>query len=342
MTRYKYWILIWGVLYFSACDKDFEVDYSVQADYNLLFEYLKNDYAYRDYHHQSMEALRLKYLPLIEANPTEGTLADVILKLRWEDLQDPHFYPNLDLSPYSSISKPASTLETIKPLFHEINIIQSNHFYTYGTVNSDSTIGYIYVNAFNSKVGGSSSLGVEDGVSEINAILQIFETKGIHALIVDIRSYAGGSNYVPRYIAQRFSNKEAIYMNEYYPVGTGFQKKEWMVKPQGTIGFRTGKVALLSNGRTCSGGEMFVLAMLQRDNLVHIGSRSLGCTGNITHKDLSNGWGITMTNSRTEHPDGTSYFKVGITPNIIIENDSTYGDSSFEDQLIKQALIALQ
>ncbi len=160
-------------------------------------------------------------------------------------------------------------------------------------------------------------------------------------MIVDMRSGAGGTNYVPRYIAQRFIDKTATYMIEYYPDGNSFIKKEWKIKPSGT-GFRTKKIALLSNGDTASGGEMFLLAMLQRDNLVHIGSRSSGASGNIVSKDLSNGWNFTITNSRTEFPDGTQYFKVGIIPEISIKNDANYNLTHSDDKLIEKAIEKLQ
>ena len=140
---------------------------------------------------------------------------------------------------------------------------------------------------------------------------------------------------------QRFIDKTANYMIEYYPEGESFIKKEWTIEPNGT-GFRTGKIALLSNGLTASGGEMFLLAMLQRENLIHIGSNSAGASGNIVTKDLSNGWNFTLTNSRTEYPNGKQYFKVGITPTITVKNDSSYGFSNSNDKLIAKALEELQ
>lgn len=338
--------IIWLVLLvcgLGACDKDLALDTSVEGDYNLFFEYLKNDYAYRDYHAFTMEDLRLKYLDDIQANPTYQNLARVLLEIQLNELQDPHVFSFSDLYQYANVSvNTPLNLDVRQPLFHEIDVIKQDNFYTYGTVRTNSTIGYIYINAFNSNVGGTNSLGVEDGVSVINTIIEELNNKGVQSMIVDIRSYAGGSNYIPRYIAQRFIDQQAVYMNEYYPSGTTFLKKEWELQPEGAVGFRTGKIALLSNGCTCSGGEMFVLAMLQRDNLVHIGSRSRGCPGNVSHKDLANGWLFSITNSRTEHPDGTSYFKTGIAPTIIETNGVSYGQTTFDDALIDRAILELQ
>jgi len=329
---------------FSSCDKELMVDTSPKADFDLFFEYLENDYSYRDYHSLTMNELRQKYLPQIEASNTENTLATILLNIQYNDLIDPHFYMNSQET--YNVSSPITTntpldLEEITPLFNEVTISHNSDYYTSGIITSKPTIGYLYIKAFNSDIGGTNSLGIEDGVKKIDNILQNLIDDGVTSMIVDMRSEAGGTSYVPRYIAQRFIDKTTPYMIEHYPEGSSFIEKEWTIKPAGT-GFRTGKVALLSNGSTASGGEMFVMAMLKRDNVIHIGSNSAGAAGNIVAKDLSNGWNFIITNSRTEFTDGTQYFKVGITPSIIIKNNSDYGTTSYNDKLIEKAIEELQ
>jgi len=333
-----YFILIISIILFS-CDKDLTVDTSAKADFDLFFEYLENDYAYRDYHPFTMEELKQKYLPQINASNTQATLANILLNIELNELKDPHVGMNSN-EPYYLTSVSVNTplgLEEINPLFSEVTAKKNTPYYKSGIITSNPTIGYLYIRAFNSDIGGTNSLEIESGVKEIDNILQELINMGITSMIVDIRSRAGGTNYVPRYIAQRFIDKTAIYMNEYYPEGTSFIKKEWSIEASG-IGFRTGKIALLSNGETASGGEMFLLAMLQRENIIHIGSNSAGATGNIVDKDLSNGWNFTITNSRTEFPNGDQYFKVGITPSIIVKNDNDYGVTNNSDKLIEKAV----
>jgi hypothetical protein len=331
-----------SVILFS-CDKDLTIDTSAKADFNLFFEYLKHDYAYRNYHNFTMEELRLKYLPQIEQSNTQKTLANILLNIGINELKDPHVGMNSN-EPYTLTSvteiNPAD-LERILPLFNEITIKKSSPYYTSGIVTTTPTIGYLYIRAYNSDIGGTNSLGIEPGVKEIDNILQELIDEGVTSMVVDVRSRAGGTNYVPRFIAQRFIDKTTTYMIEYYPEGESFIKKEWKVSPEGT-GFRTGKVALLSNGETASGGEMFLLAMLQRGNLIHIGSNSAGAAGNIVDKDLSNGWNFTITNSRTEFPNGNQYYKVGITPSVIVKNDYNYGKTYTNDRLIEKAIEELQ
>ena len=326
------------IVILASCSKDLQVDTSPKGDFELCFEYLKNDYSYRNDHPFTMEELRKKYLPEIEASNTKTTLATVLVNIE-NELRDPHLYFTSDeVYDFSQVSRYDPGLEEISPTLYDlITISRETSYYTYGVVRSEPDIGYIYIRSFNDDVGGISSLGIVDGIKEIDDIVQELKNKGVQSMILDMRSTAGGSHYVPRYIAQRFVDKEATHMIEYYQQGKSFVRKEWKIKPEGT-GFRTGKVAVLSNGLTASGGEMFVLGILQRDNVVHIGSNSAGAAGNIVDKDLSNGWNLRITNSKTELPDGTQYFKVGITPQIIVKN--SYLNST--DKVLERAIQELQ
>lgn len=337
--KYKLPIILLPALLFS-CNVNLSTDTSPKGDFELFFEYLENDYSYRSYHPFSMEELRDKYLSRIETSNTKETLAEILLSITINDLKDPHV--GIDSSePYRLahiVEKAPVILEKKFPLFLEIDVFRHTPYYTYGVTRADPKIGYLYIRDFNSDVGGSSSLEIDRGVKEIDSILAQLTGKEITSMIVDIRSEAGGTNYIPKYIARRFIDKEAVYMIEDYPVSKSFKRKKWRIKPSGGEGFRKGRIALLSNGLTASGGEMFLLAMLQRDNLVHIGSRSAGAAGNIADKDLSNGWNITITNSRTMFPDGRQYFKTGIKPAVIVKNNSTYGETTFNDQLIEKAV----
>ena len=344
MKNQKIIYLIWGLISLFSCDKELTVDSSPRGDFDLFFEYLEQDYAYRDEYAFTMRELKQSYLAQIEASNTKSTLAAILLNIQENDLKDPHLYFHnyeiYNLAPQIGINE-RPDLETKTPFFDEINIRYDTPYYTSGTVSSNPSIGYLYIRNFNFSIGGSSSFDIDDGVKEIDDIIEDLIDMGIGSMIVDIRSSAGGSNYIPRYVAQRFIDKKATYMVEYYPEGDSFVKKEWTLKPKGT-GFRSAKISLLSNGVTASGGEMLVLALLKRDHLIHIGSNSLGASGNIVDKDLSNGWNFTMTNSRTEHPDGTQYFKVGITPSIIVKNNADFGVTHFNDKLIAMAIEELQ
>ena len=338
-----------------GCESLFEdVEDTPVENYNLFFEYLTRDYAYRDEHAFTMDELKARYWPELAANPTEQKLAEVLVKIE-NDLLDPHVYftypggsswvYNLtgQFRPNYSLEKDAVEQDAKFPLWYEVDIINSNNYFTYGTVFNHSSIGYVFINALSDQFGGRGRLEGNQWREEINAILKTFADRSIDKLIVDIRSNAGGSNYNATYIANRFVNTSAPYLIEEYEVGDEtYDQLTFRVNPEGDHAFRTGKIALLSNNNTCSGGEFFLLAILTRDNLVHIGTPSAGCAGSIVERDLYNGWNVVLTSTKTTRANGETYYKTGIKPQIIVRNNEDYGITSRSDQLIERAITELE
>lgn len=225
MRKLKHLGLFISIITMSSCYKDLIIDTSSRGDFNVLFEYLENDYAYRENHSFTMQELKQKYLPQIEKLNTQKALANVFVEIE-NELKDPHFYFGSSVYELADIPVYArDSLETIKPIMNAINIVNDTRYYTYGTVSSDPKIGYLHIKAFNTDIGGTNSLEIETGVRDIDNIIQELISDGVASMIVDIRSTAGGSNYVPRYIAQRFIDKSATYMIEYFPHKKLFKKK---------------------------------------------------------------------------------------------------------------------
>lgn len=316
-------------------------------NYNLLFEYLNKDYAYKNEHSFTIDELKSRYLNELELNSTYEKLAEIFIKIEY-DLLDPHFQPPYQTygitgkqSPNYSLEKIDEERDYIYPIYNEIDIINSNDYFLYGTVKNHSAIGYIYIKKLSDVLGGAGRLEGNKWKEEIELILRDLNNSNITKMIVDIRSDAGGSNYNALYIANRFANNTTPYMIEEYEKDNGeYGKLSYSVKPEGTHHFREGKVALLSNNITCSGGEMFLLAMLKRENCIHIGTPSRGCSGAIIERDLYNSWNFILTSSRTTYANGAIYFKKGIKPQIIIKNDDSYY-STMQDKLIERAIVEL-
>lgn len=331
-----------------ACDSPLaKVKNTPEENYDLFFEYMKKDYAYEDEHSFSIDFLYEKYLDQIKNTPTDEMLAQIITDVEAE-LLDPHFYPSqaiYDLStnqrPDYGIQKPLSIRDHIAPVFNEVELLNEGEFFTYGTIKTDASIGYVYIHRLNAGLGGTN-FGVNDWKQEIETIIEELLAKSVTRMIVDIRSSAGGSNFNAAYIANRFANNSKPYLIEIWEASQGAEgKSTFNVKPEGEHFFRDGKVALLTNNITCSGGEIFSLAMKQRTNLVHIGSQTKGCTGAIVTRDLLNGWNFLIPSSKTTTADGTNYFKTGFAPDILILNEATYGVSTFDDKVIERAIIEL-
>lgn len=336
---FRYFVLFF-IFCFSCSSSKMAIHKNAMDDYNLLFEYLNKDYAYKDGHSFTMDELKLKYYNELKSNPTKEKLVEILIKIE-HDLKDPHFQV-----PFSSMESSSKYIpneqDDIFPLFEEIDIVSNNNFFLHGTLKANPSIGYIYIRNLSDELGGTGRLKGNQWKKEIEIIIKGFNDKNINKLIVDIRSLAGGSNFNALYIANRFANNSSPYMIEQIETDNG-QNKEltYTVTPKGKHHFREGKIVLLSNNLTCSGGEMFLLAMRKRKNLIHIGTPSYGCSGAIIQRDLYNGWNLTITSSKTFFPDYTSYFKKGIRPQIIVKNDESYATNK-QDKLIKHAVIELE
>ena len=74
--KFLRYIVFWGLV---SC-ADYEIKSDPLSDYELFFTYLNNDYSYKDKF--DLEAIRKKYLPQIQKNPTEKTLAKVLVSNR--------------------------------------------------------------------------------------------------------------------------------------------------------------------------------------------------------------------------------------------------------------------
>lgn len=348
MTKLNIGLLFVFISFGLACDSPLaKKKNSVQENYDLFFEYMKKDYAYKDEHSFTMDFLYGKYLSQIERSPTDETLANIISDVE-NELLDPHFYPSDEIYKFSSrqrpdysVQKPVEIRDYKAPLFEEVELIKEGEFFSYGTIKTDASIGYVYIHRLNAGLGGTN-FGVNDWKQEIETIIEVLLIKNVTKMIVDIRSSAGGSNFNAAFIANRFANNSKPYLVETWEASKGtVGVSSFNVQQEGTHHFRTGKIALLTNNITCSGGEIFSLAMKQRENLIHIGSQTKGCTGAIVTRDLLNGWNFLIPSSQTNMVDGTKYFKTGFAPDVLVLNEETYGVSTTNDKVIERAVIEL-
>lgn len=279
-------------------------------------------------------------------------------------IADPHFYFNFGQqmedkiineynNPYQSLQEDEGIVVT-GDLFSSqyIDYIKQDTSspYFYGTIkkqhSGNKNIGYIIINNIIQELSGSSRFGGNrKWLLEIEEIITKFNNMKIESIIIDIRTSAGGSQDNGRFIASRFANRsERVYLIADERINDkSFKRSKLTVAPEGN-GFRKRKIILLANATTCSGGEMFTLALRQRTNTIHVGANTDGCTGGIIARDLANGWQVTMTSSKTYYPnpkddnDLISYFRKGIPP----DDKITYGDDDYNKSIDKEILRALE
>jgi hypothetical protein len=175
----------------------------------------------------------------------------------------------------------------------------------YGYVREN--IGYIYIPTFM----GSG------WVNEIDGILENLE--GIDALVVDVRDNAGGSDDNSEAMAGRFVEERVLYRSIQYRNGPDHDDftapKDDYLEPAGRVRFR-GPVALLTNRRTYSAAESFVLAMRVNPNVTVVGDTTGGGSGNPIQREMPNGWTFTLSRWIERAPDGTTHEGVGLNPDL--------------------------
>ena len=160
------------------------------------------------------------------------------------------------------------------------------------------------------------------------------------ALILDVRMNGGGNDQLAFDIAGRFtrSTVQAGYVKfRNGPAHTNFgAPNERTVSPRGPWQF-TGNVLLLIGRRCASSNESFIVAMRQMPNVVLVGDRTAGSTGNPGTFPLAGGWSYTMSRWIEYTPDNQVIEDNGITPDIAV-SASLSDFASGRDPVLEYAL----
>jgi hypothetical protein len=175
----------------------------------------------------------------------------------------------------------------------------------YGWLNS--AIGYLYIPTFS----GSG------WAAEIDDCLEALE--GVTALVVDVRDNTGGNDANAARIAGRFTSQRRLYRRIQYRNGPDHgdfsAPQDDYLESRGRSRF-TGPVAVLTNRRTFSAAESFVLAMRTIPEVTVVGDVTGGGSGNPLFRELPNGWTLSISRWIEWAPDGTTHEGVGLPPDI--------------------------
>jgi hypothetical protein len=168
-------------------------------------------------------------------------------------------------------------------------------------------IGYVHLPTFN----GAGWAG------EIDDVLETFA--GARGLVLDLRDNSGGKDANAEKIAGRFFPERRLYRRIQYRNGPDHGDfsplEEDYLEPVGRARF-LGPVALLTNRRTFSAGESFVLAMRTLPGVTTVGDTTGGGSGNPLYREMPNGWSFSVSRWIEWSLDGTTHEGVGIPPDI--------------------------
>jgi len=197
----------------------------------------------------------------------------------------------------------------------------------------DKDIGYLHVRNFDE----------EELTAEIMDEI-VAEFKDARGLVLDVRGNGGGWDPVAKAIADRFADRNRLFMTTQIrngPKHDDFEEPiEWHTEPKGPLQF-TKPIVILTHRWTISAGDCFVLAMRVLPHVINLGEFTSGAYSDEYWDKLPNGWRVCICNKLYLDPDGMCWEGIGTPPNIRMLNtkeDIAQG----RDRVLERALDLLK
>lgn len=145
-----------------------------------------------------------------------------------------------------------------------------------------------------------------------------------HALIIDVRHNGGGSDAVGRVVANHFSDRRRHYMSvSNRRSGTHPARYsapiEWHIEPQPGHRFE-GRVIVLTDSRTISAAENFVLAMRTIPGVIIVGDVTAGAMADTVAWPIADDWTFTVPINIVRDAQGVCWEGVGLAPDLWMKN----------------------
>lgn len=193
-------------------------------------------------------------------------------------------------------------------------------------------IGYVHV----------ATMGVDGTGPVMDDVLD--HLAGADAIVVDVRDNPGGTDLVSDPMAARFFDRRRPYRRVQFRDGPDHddfsELRTDYLEPAGRNRF-TGPVALLTNRRTYSAAEGFVVALRTLPHVVTVGDTTGGGAGNPIRRELPNGWTYRIPRWVVWTIDGLQYEGVGLPPDIPL-GDTDPELAQGRDPILERAIAELE
>ena len=318
-----FWMLI--LIPLQACT--FFYGEKNETSYTEMFDSLWNDYneTYALFEVRGVDwAEQYKVCrPLVNDDMTDQEFFQVLQKLLYP-LNDAHVYVK---TPYGSLNSGEDNAPLDVFSLNEVcrQYISNpkkcgNNIITYGTLNIDSSIGYIHVASFSSGQTGVNQN--QDWASEIDiALSELIDTR---CLILDVRGNRGGLTGNVSQISGRFCAQNKVYAISRtkngpgpYDYGPGVELE---IKKKGSTQYLK-PIILLTNAQTMSAGEEFSMAMASQSHVTQVGNHTCGVFSLALERCMVNGWKYSVSVQLVTDPQGNIPEGKGIVPapeNLIV------------------------
>ncbi|WP_323756526.1 S41 family peptidase [Roseivirga sp.] len=205
--------------------------------------------------------------------------------------------------------------------------VPSEDHLSFGKV-KDKDIGYIY-------------LGTMDGQNPAAIDNVINELKDYKAIILDLRQNTGGDDRYSSRIAKAFSDGEHFIYTVQTRNGLDHddfdEKKEYRTYSNEENPYLK-PVVVLTDRKTISAGEIFLLHMKSFEQVVQIGDTTAGDFSTVSNmRFLPNAWHYQYSIQKFLLPNGESLDGIGHAPDIYVKN-SQADISASNDKVLEKAI----
>lgn len=298
--------------------------------FDILWEEFDRHYAFFILKDVDWDEARARYRPRIQPSTTEYGLLNIVGDML-DELEDGHVSVTAHVGTYRytgwSQGYPRSYLPSlVLARLGDTHVRAPGGLVEYGE--PEPAIGYVRIPGFVRGMAGDLDLALE-------------ALTPLDGLIIDLRHNGGGSDAEAREMAGRLVDARRLYRTVRYRNGpehddfTGQMPS--YVEPRGPRQF-TGPVALLTNRRTFSAAESFVLAARTMPNVTVVGDTTGGGSGAPMARELPNGWTYRVPRWIAYDADGRTFEGVGLGPDHYV----TFDAPSTTDLILEEAIRVLQ
>jgi carboxyl-terminal processing protease len=186
-------------------------------------------------------------------------------------------------------------------------------------------IGYLHLYSF-----------PEPLVGQLDQALRDFERRNVAGVVVDLRDNSGGSLDVVTKVTSRFVREGALFQT----IQRGGDRTIYAA--DGSFWKSAKPVAVVVNGGTGSGGELFASAVKEHGVGAVVGTKTAGCVSTGQMFPLPDGSALEIATSRVvSGVRGAELNKVGVAPDEVVPITAEDLASDFDPQLQRAAELLL-
>lgn len=303
-----------------------------QAVFEQVWQFADKKYSFFDYKNIDWNATKTKYQTLIKDQMTEEELFKVCADMLGE-LKDGHVNLKSDFDIGRNWSWYLNYPENFSYSFIERNYFKTKEQLLSSFILYDfGDILYIHYSDF------STTISEDDMDYVINRL------KGKKGLIIDIRGNPGGSIGNVFTIASRFISKDVKVGDSWVkngPLHEDFRKEEEVLSYDADkLHNDTAPIVVLTNRNCYSSANFFTMYMKALPQVTVVGDKTGGGGGVPAMSDLSNGWKIRVSTTRTFDNSGFN-IENGIEPHVKIDWSKT-DENLGKDSILERGLAILR